>query len=293
MQRLFAFASPCLLLVIAGCDPATPTDAGTDVPLGADVPETLDVPALDAPEGTDAGGGVDGGGVDAPASGARGGVIQVAQNVTPSATSGSLSGFFGAFTADQALMLDLDPCIRTRVGACVAARCGATPPAVDGAGTITVSRAGTTLASVMALPSGVYGSAITTALAAGDVISLSTTGDVVPALSGDVTMPALPDFALPTTVSRAAGFTVTWDPTFDADYIGVTVITASGGLLVTCGVPASDGTVTVVPEVLADVADGSVLVGVASANRTSVTAGDYAVALQVAQGRSSTATMAP
>lgn len=116
-------------------------------------------------------------------------------------------------------------------------------------------------------------------VAAGEAISITATGDAVPAFTATVLEPAPVEAVLPTRASRSADVVVRWTPS-SADEMDVLLRPISAGSpVVVCTVPASDGVVTLPARLVAGTsrAAESAWLAFQSVSTTTVIVGDYAI----------------
>ncbi|HEY2748644.1 MAG TPA: hypothetical protein VGL86_28685, partial [Polyangia bacterium] len=194
------------------------------------------------------------------------------------------------------------PCIVAPAGACRLRSCPkdsdmggqGQPPKRTNVGAGTVTLAGP--AGMMALgmnSDGSYGASLGSGepWMGGESFTITTTGDVAPALSATILAPSRPrmqsparpmDNAPPVAVTRAAGLPVTWTPTSPGTItLEVFGETATAFLYLFCDAPASAGSYTIAADALAmipaDATNPGVTANVATA--TTMMVGDWPVTL--------------
>lgn len=116
----------------------------------------------------------------------------------------------------------------------------------------------------------------------GDQLTISTSGAMVPPLSGQLVFPVRVTVTSGTpTVLHKSGFTATWDPTAGPVTIGITQYPSGAPeLRITCAFDGTAGTGTIPAAALSDVlTTTSVGIGVSMQTRLMVMAGDYPVNL--------------
>lgn len=214
----------------------------------------------------------------------RSGSVSLANSESGGTSTHVLTGAFLDAPIDEVLAGNLPGCeVQARAGDCEIIRCAGASPTFFNAGTITASVAGTELLSASPGASGGYNATGTgPAFTAGQVVSFTATGGAVPAFAGSVTAPETPTVTLPAAIQSGADLVVTWPSTLAAEQ-AIFVLVSSGTLL-SCRVPASQGTITIASTLLTNVGPGAANIALAGVNSTRLTAGEYTIDLNATAG---------
>jgi hypothetical protein len=266
------------LIAACGCDgPSTGPDAG-----GRDAEIRVDAGPGDAGRSPDSS--VDGAETDG------GRPLRSASFILSYERSGPVmlvvveGGFYPDVPARPALEHgELGACPATASwGGCQLLDC-APPASVGGAGRLSVEMEGDEIFGYDPVGDDDYfGSTWDAFIDPGDAITFRLSGGVIPAISGTVVAPGAITASLPTSAPRRAPLTVTWSTTAPDDGM-VLLLSTPSNRFIRCAADATDGSVTIAPELLARLPAGYASMLLERFDTELVTTGDYRVLLWVSE----------
>lgn len=283
----------------AGAMLDTPEAPGADASLdGGSLDASGDAGALDASGDAGAGDGSGDGSVTADTAAApRAGLASLSQGSFSGTPTHTLFGIFGPLSIDDLRRGLVDPTctVAAEAGACRRISCPAVIRDTDAAGTLRAAVSGADVAMAAAPTPGtgpyVSGGA-GLVFAAGQTVTISGSGGLVPAFTADVVAPSMPSMTFPTTAPRTTDLALSWTSSGEGT-MQVSIISAGGGdLPIVCLVPATAGALLIDASLLSAIAAGTVVQITASHFATmTVTAGLYTIDVSVAQGLSGVMTL--